>query len=752
MQATQSPTDYKQLLSRLCHLVALSETKKIEGVGDSLVLAAVEIDLAHPSRDESSIAEALKVFFGIEFSQKDLNASISRLVQNGALIGSSTNSSLALSPDSRAKITQKVSDATELEEKVKREWLAGIPPNHSLTVEQQTELWACLKSYLTKLFCRHGAQTALILSGKVFDDADLDKSAADLLSSAIAVERKTVSPTLIRTAIQDFFGKQTGDRARYIAQLLDGTFSFYTLFTDEATQSYLRKAIPRITIFLDTNFLFGVLDLHDNPQNEVSLELVELVRTQALPFDLYYHEESLAEMQNTIFAVQKDLQRVTWPSGLSRAVLQTRAEALTGIHLKFHRANAASEIDPATFFLKYRHLEKLLNEHGFKIYRRPDRRTTEGIDQATVELVSQYKKFLEERFAPYKPKPFAAIKHDITVWQAAKLLRHSGAGSLDVGAIFLSADQRLFAFDWGVLREGHGLGVVVLPSQLLQLLRPFVPRTTDFDAKFAEIFSVPHFRAAHSDFSKIVQRVLQFLASVKGISEETAAAILADEVLLRRLMEVDADHEIKEIIESEVLQRNAALYQQQLKLKADLQEAKSETDRHRADLQQREEVLREREAKLRRQAEELAAERVEREKSQEQAADISRQANEVHIELTTVSAEKQRFEKELEETSRKLVDVESRLTSIEAAKVRRSRWFSIIACFVFTLSGWVALYFAYNNPAWNWVNSHPHRAGIYLAAGIMIPSVAWSIFGWKGRAWALGVAGLGVLLQLIQIL
>ncbi len=669
MQATQSATDYKQLLSRLCHLVALSETKKVEGVGDSLVLATLEIDPAHPARDQTAIAESLKVYFGIEFTTKDLNASISRLVQSGAIIGSSANSNLTLSPESRAKILERVSDATALEETIKQEWLAQVVKTNSLDSAAQGELWACLKLYLTKLFCRHGAQTALIISGKAFQDADLDKSAADLLNAAIAAERKSVSAPVIKSAIQDFFSKQSPDRARYIAQLLDGTFSFYTLFTDEATQSYLRHAIPRITIFLDTNFLFGILNLHDNPQNEVSVELVDLVRTQGLPFDLYYHEDSLAEIQNTILAAQRDLERVRWPSGLSRAVLQTRAEALTGIHLKFHRANAESEMDPATFFLKYRHLEKLLNEQGFKIYRRPDRRTIEEIDKQTAELASQYKNFLEQHFPFRKTKPIAAIKHDIVVWQAAKSLRRSGTGSLDVGAIFLSADQRLFAFDWGVMRQGHGLGVVVLPSQLLQLLRPFVPRTTDFDARFAEIFSLPQFRAAHSDFSKIIQRVLQFLASVKGISEETAAAILADEVLLRRLMEVETDQEIREIIESEVLQRNAALYQQQIELKTELQNLRSEADHQRTELQRREQQLKEREEDLRKQADALRAERSERVRSEEDAVKLSRQAQQVHVELTTVR-----------------------------------------------------------------------------------PAIAWSLFGWKGRIWALGVAALGILLQLIQVL
>ena len=267
-----------------------------------------------------------------------------------------------------------------------------------------------------------------------------------------------------------------------------------------------------------------MLHLHNNPQNEVSVELVTLVREQKLPFDLYYHEDSLLEMQETIAATQKWLSRVKWSSGLSRSVTATRPYELTGLELKFHEANAQHQIDPTNFFLKYRHVEKLLNEHGFKIYRRPDRVDIERVDGATGDMISAYTRFLEDRWPHHRAKSFPTIKHDIVVWRTAKALRRIGATGLDVGALLLSADQRLFAFDWSILREGGSLGVVVLPSQLLQLLRPFVPRTPDFDKKFAEVLALPEFRSAHADFSQVTRKVLQFLASVKDLSEETATA------------------------------------------------------------------------------------------------------------------------------------------------------------------------------------------------------------------------------------
>ena len=146
-------------------------------------------------------------------------------------------------------------------------------------------------------------------------------------------------------------------------------------------------------------------------------------------------------------------------------------------------------------------------------------------DEKTLDLISRYNKF-QAHLPLNRQKGFNSVKHDIIVWQATKALRKPSAAGLDVGALMLSADQRFFAFDWEVLSDGHGLGVVVLPSQLLQLLRPFVPRTPDFDKRFAEVFSLPEFRSGSSDFSQVIRQVLGFLATVKDLTEETAAAIL----------------------------------------------------------------------------------------------------------------------------------------------------------------------------------------------------------------------------------
>jgi hypothetical protein len=486
------------------------------------------------------------------------------------------------------------------------------------------------------------------------------------------------------------------------------------------------------------NFLFGVLNLHNNPQNEVSVELIALVRDQQLPFDFYYHEESLQEMQETIAGTQKRLSQVKWSCGLSRAAITTRPFELTGLELKYHEANAQHPIDPAIFFLKYRHVEKLINERGFKIYRRSNGVKADKIDEETADLISTYTRFLQERWPNHRQKPFSTIKHDIVVWRAAKALRHTGSTGLDVGALLLSADQRLFAFDWGILSEGKGLGVVVLPSQLLQLLRPFVPRTPDFDKKFAAVFALPEFRSAHSDFFQVTRRVLQFLASVQDLSEETASSILADELLLSRLRDTESDEELKTVIESEVLTKNAALIKQHSETVSQLELTRSEADQKQVLLLEKEKDLREKEALSSEQAAELEQERLERLKQAQFAAAKAREAAQFREQLDTVTTRR--------------IELENNLSIIEASLSRHRKTLRGIGALAFVAIGWGLIIWLPMLQTWDWLQNHQHRMGLYLSAFLLVARIAWSIFGWERRLWALGAIVLAVILQLIQVL
>jgi membrane-associated HD superfamily phosphohydrolase len=420
------------------------------------------------------------------------------------------------------------------------------------------------------------------------------------------------------------------------------------------------------------------------------------------------------------------------------------------LDLKFHEANAVHQIEPAAFFMKYHYLERLLNEHGFKIYRSNNR--SEKLDDKTLELISSYNRYLEEHLPTNRWKGFNTVKHDIIVWQATKKLRKSGTSGLDVGALFLSADQRLFAYDWGVLSSGDRLGVVVLPSQLLQLLRPFVPRTQDFDQKFADIFALPEFRSGAADFSQITRRVLGFLATVKDLKEETAAAILADEVLLRRLKAVETDEGVKDFIESEILKKNEALATKHRETTAELEIARHEVARKQSML---EESQREAAENMRIASERLAdleEERVAKERSVATAKSAEVVSTEAQSKLITVQEEKARLGERLKESDKQVSELQRTVLQMNNSIDRKLKIMRVIGGFLFLIIGWAVIFALPAIRNWQWLQSNNHRVSLYLAGLILVAGSSWAIFSWKHRLWALSAVIFAVIIRLIGVL
>lgn len=148
-------------------------------------------------------------------------------------------------------------------------------------------------------FRQHGAETVQLLDptrrficpkGATYQVISLLRSGFSSLDS----DRNSV------ICPRSFFASTTERRGRYVAQLLDGTFTYYALTTDKATSQFLHESIRSLSLFLDTNFIFSVLDLHTNPFDNSSREVIEAIEQQDSPFKLYFHVATLKELQNTI--------------------------------------------------------------------------------------------------------------------------------------------------------------------------------------------------------------------------------------------------------------------------------------------------------------------------------------------------------------------------------------------------------------------------------------------------------------------
>jgi hypothetical protein len=723
---------YERAFNHLCHMVPLTRTGKVREVVDSLVMTAFVLDDSVPLGSVESIVDALETWFGLRIDAAEVERSLDGHLAGGRLVRDRASGLLSPAPYSRADALQRIEQGNELEDIVREEWAAGLASEGLDEVEIRT-LWNCLRNFMARTFRQHGALAAQLLTPSLPAHADDAVSLAGSLDAALQETCPVMDPEVVRTAVSGFFEDVTADRTRYLAQLLDGTFTFFALTANEATARYLRGQLSPLKLFLDTNFIFGLLDLHENPMSEVSKQLIALVREQNFPFTLHYHERTLREIRQTLEPAASRLRSHRWSSAMSRAA--ARMPWMTGIEAAYHRLNGESSLDVDVFLSKFDHIEDILQERGVRLYRPPPGQ------ESTVEekgmLIAEYQEYVRVH-RPNRPRPYDTADHDIVVWQSLQHQRQKGNTALDVGALFLTADVLFSRFDWKKLRSRDEVGTVVLPGQLLQVLRPFARSTDDFDRRFVEAFVIPEFRTAYSDYGDTASKVLSYITSYKDVGEATAVRILTNELLLHQLRGVEeTTSEFAELVDSALANDNRVLVEEMEALRV---EGENERRAKEAALTTANERLEAKDAELTTVIAQAEI-RIESVRNAERA-----KADELVTQTQTEEAgRRQRAEDEAASLREQLAQRDAADT--HRGLVRRRIFAAIAGCL-----GTVAMLVIPHLVAWSWLLHHDHLPGIYAAAILAWGGLCWAWSEPGQRSGALTVVVMGAVVAIITLL
>jgi hypothetical protein len=713
--------DFHRAFNHLCHVLSLSRTGKPKAALDSMVIAACVL-AGGKVNGPAGIAEALQVLFGLPVPAQDLSASVDRLRAAGQLLPARAGASLQVAPAAHAEVEERIAAGEKLEKDVREEWLAGLSATGIEVGEDSDALWRCLRRYMARVFQQHGVLSVELLAPNAAVDPS-EVAALDAALESTLAEEPCVDQDMGRTAIKMFFGSSTPARTRYLAQLLDNTFTFYAVSIHEAAAQYMQTTLPPLTLFFDTNFIFGLLDLHANSLGDVSKELISFIRENNFPFKLYFHQETLAEIERTISGIGRRLLDRSWPQEISRAAVSDKRilGALNSVEYRYHKLNAVQAVDPKDFLSKYKHVEDLLTDFGIKLYREPFNTRSTPVEEL-AELIAEYKAFVEER-RPNDPKPYEALDHDIRVWLAVQTKRSPGRTPINGGALFVTLDFLFHGFDRRYLRNYNcAPGSVALPNQLLQVLRPFGRQSADFDTRFVETFGISEIRTAHSDYGVTTSKVLSLLASYSDVTEETAVRILADEVLFTDLMGLEADSDaFRERVDNALIRDNAQLLEEQ---EAMVRQRAAEADDHARQLAEKDEEMKALRAEM---AEVLAQVDGDR-------RELEPLSPERHVELaddrvaTAVAHEHDRAEK-----------------AYRKARLATAALVAVVAAVLIGVLPW-ALH-------WTWLEGHDRRVGLYISAIALSVIASWAIVDPSRRRRGRALAALSVVaLAALQML
>jgi hypothetical protein len=732
--------DFSIAFQQTVSVVAIAKTSNTRDTIDELVKQCFAVLPDEPLRTSSEVAEAVNTIFRVQLSVQDVTSSIERLLNRHEL-SELPGGQWGLIPEQQTIVEDRIEATRRLQEDVKKSWLQSVATDHpNLDLDR---LWKVLGSYLAQAFRRHGIQTIALLDPAAQVDGQLIGGLSPLLRDEIGREFTEQERDEVWTVVNSFFSTVGSDRKRaaYISQLADAAFNYFSLTVAPDVAERLRNKLNPLFLFLDTNFLFGILDLHVNSQVEVSRELMRVIHQYNFPFRLRYHQATTREMNNTLVYYGSELRNRKWPQPISRAAVASGR--FSGMELRYHILNSNNPVDVEVFLSPYDHWDVILRDQGIDVFN-PGKSDSQLRERADLE--AEYLKYLTSH---NRDKPQDAIQHDMAVLHTVQSLRTSAQSSLDGGALFVTCDIRLFRFDLERSRQKQDNCCVVLPSLFWQLLRPFVPNGEDFDRAFAETFALPEFNLSRGDAAKAASKMLGILASYGNLPEETATRMLANDILLSQFQIKNADGEYYELIDAELARVNEELVEEKVAAIAQLEIEKQQRELAERELVEKKESLLQKQSEL-----------AERERSLEEQSRIlsekqtaierlreERETIEIQARRTAELVLKEQREKEAAETEQRKLLEERDMAEHRAMRIRKLA--SVIIGILLAILFEVSVHFVFQ---WEWLLAHPNSYGLQGCAFVMIVSgvIGLGVKTWRNAFWITGVAGaLFVALQLL---
>ena len=549
--------NYSRVFSNLCHIKALSHDNKFDEIVQHLILNVMCKGAQGQLSKGKEVVEKINDIYGILLREHVVQSNLDKLISVGKI--KQIERVLYIDKREAEKILKNIQDITNLDVEVKNDWFFQIKNEFVDYSDEKLEvLWEALQKYLSKVFEQHGIQTLKLLNPTIPIDDENGFSLNSLIEKIAndIVPEKVDSLTLTKL-VNIFFQKADDKRVNYLAQLADASFTSYALTTDEQSQKFLNAGYPILDLLLETNFIFGILDLHRNAEDTAAKEILEEAQKNRLPFSLSYHPETLDEFRRAFDAKAMYIRATKWTRESSRIALTFKD--ISPIERLYHERNLNEELDPIVFLEKYDHAELILKDLGFGEYQSKD---TDNLEESAEmeEDISKYEEFYNHIFRR-KRKTYSSFKHDIVVLRDVRSRNKIKTSFLKSKAFFISSDFILAKFEKSHYKKFREISYVLSPSVFLQLIRPFIKNDYNSNKRFIDTFSIPDLRAFDIDYSETRRRALQIINdNYHGASLETKMKIVRDEVLLGKMEQSKSDYEAQvAIVESRIAVENALL-------------------------------------------------------------------------------------------------------------------------------------------------------------------------------------------------
>jgi len=651
------------------------------------------------SASTTKIAEEISSAFGVDVTQGIVNEILQRLLSAGKVYSDGSN--YTLTEETKLVISQAKARYNQLEQQAIAEWLKICDVEDNA----RDVLTKAAIHFIRTVFVRHGTSSFSFLTEQ-FDSAtfSIDEIAKEEASKQAAIDQGWLESALLKM----FSLPMSTERQDYLIENIHRAISYRSVVVEPSTLSAIIAKVKDLIVYLDTNVLYRILNLQGEVRYQSTLGVLKELQSCGVVFKVCpvtYNE--------LVYRLDADAQYIR---------THDHKAYLSEVAYRFRTA----ENYVSTFWKK--HWETGISAEDFNACYQSSKAIIEGlgieIEEASEQELEQYgdvgKIILEKIFShDERDKPYNAAWNDARV--IAYVLHRqdvTATNAVETKCLFMTTDRGLFALQ----RHDHDFNrkppVVVLPSQLLQIIS-FIKPSGEYFKTFIELFSsAASYRTSGYDNNDI-QDIIGRLNHYSGIDAAVASKILGNQLFMRKFASTSDEGEREEIVYEEA----TGILKKQIEEKEDeLRRAQSELVDKTTELILSDDenfTLTERNQKLQAEVEQLK-------RDNESNISISRQT--IH-ELKDIATE----------TDDKLMRTEARLNQYENDYVNRKwrawsgfRRFSLLASTLLFLLILISLFFPIFTPiTLKSVVSDPDTLWELWYAFLEFPLVTWFAFSLK---------------------
>ena len=430
--------------------------------------------------------------------------------------------------------------------------------------------------FVMKLIDGAGASAYHLISGEPLDGEQL-------ATNAYLKKFDEKDQPKLRELITSFLNPKVPEVRDYIGRMLHARFCVNAIGLPEDVLSRISESYGkqiRFELFVDTNFLFSLIEIHDNPSNESAIELREVIGKvqKNLNLNLYITPETIKEARGSILNTKDRLGAFPIGGAFADVALSTD---LSGMAKRFmEERKRRGTLSAEDWFEPYlSNFLAIARDKGVELFNEDI--SDYSMDTRVLADIKDVMDFEKAKLPVARQKSYERIRHDVVLWHFVNDKRDAYVESV-VDAIYwiLTVDFRFIGFDEHKrYRSSSEIALCIHPTSLIQILQFWIPRSREFEEAMLGGLRLPFlFQEFDADAEKTTLKIIEGIGHIQGgdqLGQETVEKIVLNKELRARLKETDSDDEektlIRDVLVEELEKRNSENESKLLQVQGELQ-------------------------------------------------------------------------------------------------------------------------------------------------------------------------------------